>query len=373
VLASAAALLSAGSLSGCVVTFDDESFIQFLTCLAGDTAACDRASGDYEDRDRDGVRDDLDNCSRANPTQLDSDRDGLGDRCERNPPPPEPTESPPGTPTGLAATGNTNGTISLNWNDNPASDGVDHYRVMRSERRGQSYAIVARPTASSYTDGGVQPNRIYYYVVQAVDDDDLSAFSNEASAASCSPPFEFPNGCPERATRVSAAAAARSAFTVRFTTFRSGFSAARAPGGNYVGRRGFAGGTFTSRFRGRRAGALPARASGNWRSSFTLRADPAKHVATVRGVALLDFPAPRAGRLCLAYSTRSTIVRGRLRTRGTLRALGATRAQRRLLGRGSFGVTRAAGGQWTLRGKARPRRGKARGLPSRCRAVARHP
>ena len=349
----------------------DESFFQLLTCLAGDGPTCDRVSGDYEDRDRDGVRDDLDNCRRANPTQLDADRDGLGDLCEQNRPPPEPTEAPPSTPTGLTARGNTNGTISLNWNDNPASDGVDHYRVLRSQRRGQSYAIVARPTASSYTDGDVQPNRVYFYVVQAVDDDDLSAFSNEASAASCSPPFEFPNGCPERSTRVSAAAS-RSAFTVRFTTLRNGFSPARASGGKYVGRRGFAGGTFTSRFRGSRAGALPRRATGNWRSSFTLRADPAKHVATVRGVALLDFPVPRAGRLCLAYTTRSTIVRGRLRTRGTLRALGATRAQRRLLGRGSFRVTPAAGDQWTIRGTAKPRRGKARGLPSRCRAVARH-
>lgn len=101
------------------------------------------------------------------------------------------TEAAPAAPTGLLATAEPNGDVSLDWDDNTEVD-LAAYRVYRSTIPG-SYEtpLAANVPTSSYTDSSADNGTTYYYVVTALDDDGYeSARSNQVAAT----PFinEFP-------------------------------------------------------------------------------------------------------------------------------------------------------------------------------------
>jgi len=90
---------------------------------------------------------------------------------------------PPAAPTGLVATAG-NETVGLDWNDNIEPD-VAGYNVYRSTISGSGYVKQNGPivSLSEYTDDMVTNSTTYYYVVKAVDTNDLeSGYSNEDSA-----------------------------------------------------------------------------------------------------------------------------------------------------------------------------------------------
>ncbi len=93
---------------------------------------------------------------------------------------------PPAAPTGLVATAG-NETVSLDWNDNTEPD-LAGYNVYRSTTSGGDpvpYSKLNGPlvTVSEYVDDTVTNGIPYFYVVKAVDTNDLeSSYSNEASA-----------------------------------------------------------------------------------------------------------------------------------------------------------------------------------------------
>ncbi|MDF7826667.1 sulfatase-like hydrolase/transferase [Pontiellaceae bacterium B12227] len=90
----------------------------------------------------------------------------------------------PDVPTGLTATNGLTDEIILDWDDNNQS-GFSYFVVKRSETSGGSYTPIpgAEPTVSEYTDTGLTTGTNYYYVVSAVNADDVeSTNSVEASA-----------------------------------------------------------------------------------------------------------------------------------------------------------------------------------------------
>ncbi|MCB1130149.1 MAG: hypothetical protein KDN05_03410 [Verrucomicrobiae bacterium] len=95
--------------------------------------------------------------------------------------------SPPLAPTGLVATAG-NGTVILDWNDNPEEDFAS-YTVYRSTTSGSGYSSIANGLGTSaYTDNTVTNGTTYYYVVTATDTSaNPSANSSEASATPVAP------------------------------------------------------------------------------------------------------------------------------------------------------------------------------------------
>ncbi len=84
----------------------------------------------------------------------------LGD-CTGNPPT---DTTPPTVPGGLASTGQTSSSVSLTWTaSTDAGSGVANYQVFRGA------ALVASPTATSYTDTGLSAGTNYSYTVRARD------------------------------------------------------------------------------------------------------------------------------------------------------------------------------------------------------------
>jgi hypothetical protein len=88
-------------------------------------------------------------------------------------------------PTNLMATAGS-GQVGLSWS---ASSGATSYNVKRSTTSGGPYTIVASPTTTSYTDGGLTNGTTYYYVVSAVNTAGESATSTQVSATPASPDF----------------------------------------------------------------------------------------------------------------------------------------------------------------------------------------
>jgi len=85
---------------------------------------------------------------------------------------------PPPAPTNLTATaGNTQ--VSLSWT---ASSGASSYHVKRATVSGGPYTTVGSPTATSFTDSGLNNGTTYFYVVTAVNAAGESGNSNQASA-----------------------------------------------------------------------------------------------------------------------------------------------------------------------------------------------
>jgi fibronectin type 3 domain-containing protein len=88
------------------------------------------------------------------------------------------TVAPPTAPGGFSATGH-DGSVALDWSDNPASDSVTEYDVYRSttspvSTTGTPYATTAA-TTSEYTDEAVTNGALYYYAVTAVNENGSSA------------------------------------------------------------------------------------------------------------------------------------------------------------------------------------------------------
>ena len=85
----------------------------------------------------------------------------------------------PTAPTGLTATAESNGFITLDWS---ASAAADSYLVKRATSPGGVYSVVSAPTGTHFIDTGVNYGTTYYYVVTAVNLSDESAASVEISS-----------------------------------------------------------------------------------------------------------------------------------------------------------------------------------------------
>jgi hypothetical protein len=379
-LAIGVSVVLAVSLTGCV--FDVGFFTNALNCLAGNEAACAEIEKLDPDADNDHIVDNFDNCSGYfNPGQQDSDHDGLGDACDLHldsETATGPGDPPPAAPTGLTATPNNDFSASLDWTDAAASN-IRKYHVLRSTTAGGPYNDeVGTPTASEYRDANLARRTVYYYVVKAEDaGGKLSAPSSEASAEPCGPPAEAPPHCTSSPGRVVAARAARkprTVLTLRLRAFRQGFGSVRLVNGTVTGKGGFAAGVFRAALRGVGGGpALAPAKDDNWRASYDFTIDSKAHKAVVKGLALLDFPAPTSGRLCLSFTNRIVLAgSNRFKASGTFKTVGGSGAARRVRAAGKYSSARDSKGIWTLRGRVPSRRVKSAPLPRRCRALAAH-
>lgn len=88
--------------------------------------------------------------------------------------------SPTPVPTGLNATGVSASQINLSWN---ASSGATGYNIKRSTTPGGPYTAIATGVpVTSYSNTGLTPGTIYYYIVTAIDSSSESGISSQASA-----------------------------------------------------------------------------------------------------------------------------------------------------------------------------------------------
>ncbi|MBN1766242.1 MAG: hypothetical protein JW860_13360 [Sedimentisphaerales bacterium] len=103
-----------------------------------------------------------------------------GGNCEEISALPHPVlvPGPPAAPTSLSGSGSS-GRIYLYWKDNADLD-TDYYSIYRSTTSGSGYTWIADANDNMYYDYDVELEVPYYYVVTAVDLEDLeSGFSNE--------------------------------------------------------------------------------------------------------------------------------------------------------------------------------------------------
>jgi fibronectin type 3 domain-containing protein len=97
--------------------------------------------------------------------------------------------APPTTPTNLTATATSTTQINLSWNASTSSLGIAHYNVRRCQGAGcTTFAQLATPTGTTYSDTGLTATTSYSYQVQAVDTaGNVSSFSTTASATTQTP------------------------------------------------------------------------------------------------------------------------------------------------------------------------------------------
>ncbi|MBS1659466.1 MAG: fibronectin type III domain-containing protein [Bacteroidetes bacterium] len=90
--------------------------------------------------------------------------------------------SAPTAPTGFSATALNTATIKLNWTDNVSNE--SNFEVYRSNGDNLNYVRIATlaSNTSTYTDGGLFSNALYYYKVRAINAGGSSAYTAEASA-----------------------------------------------------------------------------------------------------------------------------------------------------------------------------------------------
>jgi fibronectin type 3 domain-containing protein len=95
---------------------------------------------------------------------------------------------PPTAPSNLTATAVSTNQINLSWTASTSSLGLANYVVQRCQGVGcSSFAQIATPTATTYTDTGLASGTSYSYQVEAIDiEGNLSPFSNVASATTLS-------------------------------------------------------------------------------------------------------------------------------------------------------------------------------------------
>ena len=97
---------------------------------------------------------------------------------------PSPPAVTPGKPTGLTATLNSDGSITLSWTA-PSGDTVDGYQILRrrpreNERSLTVYVENTGSTATTYTDTNTALDTRYVYRVKARNGDNVSPRSNFA-------------------------------------------------------------------------------------------------------------------------------------------------------------------------------------------------
>ena len=114
------------------------------------------------------------------------------------------TQAPPTAPSNLTATAASTSQINLSWTASTSTVGLRNYIVQRCQGAGcTTFAPIASPTGTTYSDTGLTSGTSYSYQVQAVDTaGDLSAFSNVASATTQAPPTA-PGNLTATATSVS--------------------------------------------------------------------------------------------------------------------------------------------------------------------------
>jgi len=100
------------------------------------------------------------------------------------------TQAPPTTPSNLTATAASTSQINLSWNASTSTVGLKNYIVQRCQGAGcTTFAQIASPAGTAYSDTGLISGTSYSYQVQAVDTaGNLSVFSNVASATTQAPP-----------------------------------------------------------------------------------------------------------------------------------------------------------------------------------------
>jgi len=104
---------------------------------------------------------------------------------------PTPDTTAPSAPTGLSATAASSAQINLAWTASTDNVGVTGYRVERCQGAGcVTFAQVATPTGTSFSDTGLIAGTSYSYQVRAADAaGNLSAYSNVASATTSNVPL----------------------------------------------------------------------------------------------------------------------------------------------------------------------------------------
>src|SRR5206468_760198 len=101
-----------------------------------------------------------------------------------------PDTTPPTAPTGLTATATSTSQINLVWRASTDNVGVTGYRVERCQGAGcTSFAQIATPAGTSFSNTGLAASTSYSYQVRAVDAaGNLSAYSAVASATTSNTP-----------------------------------------------------------------------------------------------------------------------------------------------------------------------------------------
>ena len=102
-----------------------------------------------------------------------------------------PDATPPTAPTGWTATANGDSRVDLAWNASTDDVGVTEYRVERCEGAGctTTFAQIATPTGTSFSDTGLAASTTYRYRVRAADaSGKLSAYSVIADATTGATP-----------------------------------------------------------------------------------------------------------------------------------------------------------------------------------------
>src|SRR5262249_4031507 len=92
--------------------------------------------------------------------------------------------TPPSAPTNLGATASSETQIGLTWTASTDNVGVTGYLVERCQGSGcTTFAQIATPTGTTFSDTGLTASTSYSYRVRATDAaNNLSGYSNVASA-----------------------------------------------------------------------------------------------------------------------------------------------------------------------------------------------
>ena len=108
----------------------------------------------------------------------------------------------PTAPSGLTAGATSSSQINLAWSASTDNVGVSGYRVERCQGAGcTTFAQIATPTATSFSDAGLSPSTSYSYRVRAADAaGNLSAYSSIASVTTQAPPDTTAPGAPSGLT-----------------------------------------------------------------------------------------------------------------------------------------------------------------------------
>jgi len=127
-----------------------------------------------------------------------------------------PDTTPPTAPAGLTATATSSSQINLAWSASTDNVGVTGYRVERCQGAGcTTFAQVATPTGTSFSDTGLAAGMSYSYQVRAADAaGNLGAYSNVASATTQTPDTSAPTA----PTGLSATAAGSVQVTLLLST-----------------------------------------------------------------------------------------------------------------------------------------------------------